>query len=91
MWPSIMACSQCSDIMVSLKRGYRPLVWLARVIRRGRGLQHTNSISAKWRESTDQSERWTTKTDKVLVGQLVVRRRRRGQGESKGKMRDDTL
>lgn len=32
MWPSIMACSQCCDITVPLNRGYRPLVWLARVI-----------------------------------------------------------
>ncbi len=32
LWPSIMACSQCGDITVPLNRGYRPLVWLARVI-----------------------------------------------------------
>lgn len=27
-----MARSQCSDLTVPLNRGYRPLVWLARVI-----------------------------------------------------------
>lgn len=32
LWPSIMARSQCGDITVPLNRGYRPLVWLARVI-----------------------------------------------------------
>lgn len=57
LWPSIMACSQCNDITVPLNRGYRPLVWLARVIG-GRADDRTQIASTRdGGGNRDQSER----------------------------------
>ncbi len=83
------------DIMVPLSGGYRPLVWLARVIgvrepdstqiastRDGRGAE----INQRWEWSGKDNEDREGVYVCVCVcgGQLVVRRGGRGVGESKG-------
>lgn len=73
LWPSIMACSQCSDITVPLNRRYRPLVWLARVIR-GREPDSTQIASTQDGGRAEINQRdgsglgRTTKTEEVWGG-----------------------
>lgn len=99
LWPSIMACSQCSDITVPLNRGYRPLVWLTRVM--GRGKPDSIQIASTkdgGRAEINQRWEWTGEDNKDRQGvaggsagsQEEGRSKREG-GSLKGKVRGDTL
>lgn len=84
LWASIMACSQCSDITVPLNRGYRPLVWLTRVM--GRGKPDSIQIASTQdggRAEINQRWEWAGEDNKdrqgVAGGQLAVRKRRGGR------------
>lgn len=98
LWPSIMACSQCGDITVSLNRGCRPLVWMARVI--GEREPDSTQIAsmrdggrAKINQSDGSGPGRTTKTEMVCVlcvcvwgGQFAVREGEwRSKGQSEGR------
>lgn len=70
LWSSIMACSQSSDVTVSLSRRYRPLVWLAAEIW-GRKPDSTQiaSMQDEGKAEINQRDerRWEDRKDQIGV------------------------